>query len=168
MLIHQNRRRLTTTECLAFVVILVNLLSDSALADPVYRCGEAYSNSSHCAAGTATAIHLSTVRQTQETNHANAATRDLRDAQALEKQRRQVERQATQAASIQLITPSTQSLPSHSDSVHLTESNTKKAHHNSGHGHTPNGPYFTAVDPTAVAKKKSSSKTAATKAASGP
>jgi hypothetical protein len=150
---------LRATKCFAALLGMAALLSHTTLADTVYRCGEAYSSSNQCASGTAKEVKPSAVLHTTEANNANAATRDLRDAQALEKQRLQAEQQATQAAPIRLSTPrapSTAPLPS---SVTHTEQNASKGNRREkGQGkHTrkPNKPYFTAVDPTAAPKKKS-------------
>ena len=85
----------------------VTLLSHAALADTVYRCGETYSTSSQCANGTVSEVKPSSVLHAtgQDKDNGSTATRDMRDAQALEKQRLQAERQAAQAAPIRLSTP---------------------------------------------------------------
>ena len=129
-------------------------------ADTMYRCGETYSTSSQCANGAATEIKPSSVLQTTGPDKVNTATRDLRDAQALEKQRLQAEQQAAQAAPIRLSTPSAPSTaPS---SVPQTELGTNKGNRREKgkgkHVRKPNNPYFTAVDPTAAPKKKSTAK----------
>jgi hypothetical protein len=129
-------------------------------ADTVYRCGETYSTSSQCANGTATEVKPSSVLKTTGPDKGNTATRDLLDAQALEKQRLQAEQQAAQAAPIRLSTPSAPSTaPS---SVPQTELGTNKGNRREKgkgkHARKPNTPYFTAVDPTAAPKKKSTAK----------
>ena len=131
-------------------------------ADTVYRCGEAYSTSSHCAYGAATEVKPSPVLQTKGPDNGNAATRDLRDAQALEKQRLQAEQQAAQAAPIRLSAPSAPStapLPSSAIHAEPSASNGNRREKGKGkHARKPNNPYFTAVDPKAEPKKKSTAK----------
>ena len=121
-------------------------------ADTMYRCGEAYSTSSQCANGAATEIKPSSVLQTTGPDKVNTATRDLRDAQALEKQRLQAEQQAAQAAPIRLSTPSAPSTTPDINKGNRREKGKGK------HARKPNNPYFTAVEPTAAPKKKSTAK----------
>ncbi len=109
-------------------------------ADTVYRCGEAYSTSSQCANGTATEVKSSSVLNTTGPDKANSAMRDMRDAQALEKQRLQAEQQAAQAAPIRLSTHNAPSAAPPSKGKQASK---------------PNSPYFTAADPTTTSKKKS-------------
>jgi hypothetical protein len=128
-------------------------------ADTVYRCGEAYSTSNQCANGVATEVKPNSVLQTTGSDKGNTATRDLRDAQALEKQRLQAEQQAAQAAPIRLSAPSAAPLPS--SVIHHEPSVNKGNRREKGkgkHARKPNNPYFTAVDPNAVPKKKSTAK----------
>jgi len=132
------------------------LTSHTTSADTVYRCGEAYSSSSQCASGTAKEVKPSAVLQTTEADNASAATRDLRDAQALEKQRLQAEQQATQAAPIRLSTHSAPSTAPRPRSVTHNEPSASKG--NRREIGKPNNPYFTALDPTAAPKKKSTAK----------
>jgi hypothetical protein len=129
-------------------------------ADTVYRCGEAYSASSQCANGAATEVKPSSVLQTTGSDKGNTATRDLRDAQALEKQRLQTEQQAAQAAPIRLSAPSAPSAaPLPSSIIHHEPSVNKGNRRDKGkHARKPNNPYFTAVDPNAAPKKKSTAK----------
>ena len=131
-------------------------------ADTVYRCGESYSASSQCANGVATEVKPNSVLQTKGPDNGNAATRDLRDAQALEKQRLQAEQQAAQAAPIRLSAPSAASAaPLPSSAIHAEPSASKGNRRENGkgkHARKPNNPYFTAVDPTASPKKKSTAK----------
>jgi hypothetical protein len=124
----------------------------------VYRCGEAYSNSSQCANGAATEVKPNSVLHTSGPDKANAATRDLRDAQALEKQRLQAEQQAAQAAPIVLSSPSAPSNNPSSSNVTQTEPITKQGKRRGKQARKPSSPYFTAVDPTAAPKKKSTAK----------
>ena len=128
-------------------------------ADTVYRCGEAYSTSSQCANATATEVKPSTVLHT--TGQTNNATSDLRDAQALEKQRLQAERPSAQAAPIRLSTPNTLSATPPPASGSHNEQLTPKGKHKGQHARKLQSPYFTAVDPSAnqaKPKKKSTAK----------
>lgn len=131
-------------------------------ADTVYRCGEAYSTSNQCANGAATELKPSSVLQTAGPDKGHAATRDLHDAQALEKQRLQAEQQAAQAAPIRLSTPSAPSATPNPSSVTHNEPSASKGHRiekgKGKHARKPYNPYFTAVDPTAAPKKKSTAK----------
>jgi hypothetical protein len=77
----------------------------------------------------------------------------LREAQSLEKQRLQAERQAAQSAPIRLNTPPPP-LASTTSNEPLT--NGKKRH--GKQIHKSSSPYFTAVDPKAEPKKKSTAK----------
>jgi hypothetical protein len=128
-------------------------------ADTVYRCGEAYSTSSQCANATATEVKPSSVLHT--TGQTNNATSDLRDAQALEKQRLHAERQAVQTAPVRISTPHTPP-PMLTSNEPLAPNGKRQGKH----ARKPNSPYFTAVDPTAAPKKKSTAK--AVPAASSP
>jgi hypothetical protein len=120
-------------------------------ADTVYRCGDAYSTSSQCANGAATEVKPSSVLQTAGPDKGNATTRDLRDAQALEKQRLQAERQAASPP------------PSN-----VTHNEPLANRGNRKHAGKPNSPYFTAVDPNAAPKKKSTVKAVPATSASSP
>jgi hypothetical protein len=150
---------LRATKCFAGLLAMATLLSHAAFADTVYRCGETYSSSNQCAGEAAKEVKPNAVLHSNEPDKANTAARDLRDAQALEKQRLQAEQQAAQAVPIRLSAPS--AAPSTSN-VPLNEpsANKDKSREN-GKGkraRKPNNPYFTAVDPTAAPKKKSTAK----------
>jgi hypothetical protein len=149
---------LRATKCFAALLGMATLLSHATLADTVYRCGEAYSSSSQCANGAATEVKPSSVLQTEGPDKGHAVTRDLRDAQALEKQRLQAEQQAAQAAPIRLSTPSAPSTNPSSSNVTQTEPITKQGKRKGKQARKPSSPYFTAVDPTAAPKKKSTAK----------
>jgi hypothetical protein len=144
----------------------VTLLSHAALADTVYRCGETYSTSSQCANGTGSIVKPSSVLHAtgQDKDNGSTATRDMRDAQALEKQRLQAERQAAQAAPIRLSAPIA---PPPSSATH-SEPHAHKGKHQGKHAHQPNSPYFTAVDHTAGPKKKNTAKAVPAQAATSP
>ncbi len=158
MLRKHKPKGLRATKCCAALLGTAALLSHATLADTVYRCGEAYSNSSQCANGAATEVKPNSVLHTSEPDKANAATRDLRDAQALEKQRLQAEQHAAQAAPIVLSTPNVQSTNPSSSNVTQTEPITKQGKRKGKQARKPSSPYFTAVDPTAAPKKKSTAK----------
>jgi hypothetical protein len=135
-------------------------------ADTVYRCGEAYSTSSQCTNGAATEVKPSSVLQTTGSDRGNTAMRDLRDAQALEKQRLQAERQAAQAAPIRLGAPNAQAASPPPSNV--THNEPLASRGNRKHAGKPNSPYFTAVDPNAAPKKKSTAKAVPASSASSP
>jgi hypothetical protein len=78
---------------------------------------------------------------------------DLREALALEKQRLQAEHQAAQTAPVLVSTPSPQPT-----SVSPSELLPQKGKRKRKHGIKKPNLYFTAVDPTALPKKKSTSK----------
>ena len=158
MLKKHKPKGLRATKCFAALLGMAALLSHATLADTVYRCGEAYSSSSQCSSGAATEVKPNSVLQTAGQDKANAATRDLRDAQALEKQRLQAEQQAAQAAPIRLSAPSAPSTNPSSSNVTQTEPITKQGKRKGKQARKPSSPYFTAVDPTAAPKKKSTAK----------
>jgi len=137
-------------------------------ADTVYRCGEAYSTSSQCTNGAATEVKPSSVLQTTGSDRGNTAMRDLRDAQALEKQRLQAERQAAQVAPIRLNTLSTLSAATPPSNVARSDSVTNQNQHKGKHARKPSSPYFTAVDANATPKKKSTAKAVPASSASSP
>jgi hypothetical protein len=135
------------------------LCSTAVYADTVYRCGESYSTSSQCGNSVATEVkptsRLATGASTSTSAH------DLRDAQALEKQRLQGQRQAAQPVPIQINPPLVQTpvAASHESAAHSGKRQ---------HPHRPASPYFTAVDPQAKQKKKSTAKAVPANAASNP
>ncbi len=133
-------------------------------ADTVYRCGNAYSPSSQCAHAAAAEVKPFSVLPTAGQDKNNTAPIDLREAQALEKQRLQAEHQAAQSAPIWLSTPNTS--PSFATShEHLTQSGQRKGKHL----RTFQTPYFTAVNPSANKarpKKKSTAKAVPAESAS--
>ncbi len=152
-------QRLTVRIC--FVLCALNATQPQA--DTIYRCGDAYSTSSQCGNTTATEVKPSSVPHSIGQDKNNFATQDLREAQALEKQRRQVERQAAQSAPIRVNTPS--SAPA-STASHERLTNTPKRH--GKHVGKPNSAYFTAVDPNAAPKKKSTAKAVPATSTSSP
>ncbi len=162
MLRNHKPKAQRATKCFAAMLGAAALVSHLALADTAYRCGEAYSTSSQCANGVATEVKPSSALHTTGPDKGNVATRDLRDAQVLEKQRLQAEQQANQAAPIRLSAPSAPSTTPHPSSVPHNEPNANKGNRRQkGKGklaRKQNNPYFTAVDPTAAPKKKNTAK----------
>ena len=152
------------TKAKFYGVMLCPLLlsSQTTLADAVYRCGEAYSTSSQCGNTIAREVHPSSVLHA--TGQADT-TRDLREAQALEKQRLQAERQSAQVTPVRLSTPSAAPPPG---SVIHNEPVTNPGKHRGKHARKANSPYFTAVDPNAAPKKKSTAKAVPANSASNP
>ena len=122
-------------------------------ADTVYRCGEAYSTSSQCGNTVATEVKPSSVLHATGQDKSITATSDLRDAQALERQRLQAERQAAQTAPVRISAPHTPPpIATHNESLAANGKRQGK------HARKPASPYFTAVDPNAAPKKKSTAK----------
>ena len=89
MLIKHKSKGSTATKSLVAVVSVMTVLSHTVSADTVYRCGEAYSTSSHCANGVAAEVKPSSVLQTAEPDKGKAATRDLRDAPRVKREGKQ-------------------------------------------------------------------------------
>jgi hypothetical protein len=136
---------------LAFIFSTWSLMPTHA--ETVYRCGEAYSTSNQCANAVATEVKPSSILHTTGQDKNNAAASDLRDAQTLEKQRRQAEHQAAQTAPVRVSTP--QTLPPIATNNEPLAPNGK---HKGKHARKPTSPYFTAVNPNAAPKKKSTAK----------
>lgn len=128
---------------------LALLVTPPAWADTAYRCGDAYSPHTQCANGPATPIQPKSELHGAGQDKANASS-DLREAQALEKQRVQAERQAAEAAPVRFSTPLA---PPASVTINTTQPQHGKRK-SKRTGKTPS-PYFTAVDPKAAAQKKS-------------
>ena len=132
-------------------------------ADTVYRCGEAYSPSNQCAHDAVREVKPSSVLPTSGQDKNNTAANDLREAQVLEKQRLQTERQVVQSAPIRLSTP-TAPPPIATSREPLTQSDQRRGKH----ARKPQSPYFTAVEPSAKnakPKKKSTAKAVPTDSA---
>lgn len=148
-------------------MLLMLRLSGATLcahADTVYRCGDAYSSFEQCANGQAVEVKPRLDWVTSSPSKARTASQDLREAQALEKQRLQTEHQAAQTAPpARLSTTNAEVTPAiHAASTpHRGQS---KPYHRGTFS-----PYFTARDPNAPAQKKATTKAApATQAASHP
>jgi hypothetical protein len=124
-------------------------------ADTVYRCGDAYSATSQCGNAAATEVKPTSVLHTSAPSKSNAAAHDLREAQTLEKQRRQAERQAAQTAPVHITMPSAPVVAP-----------AEPTPHKSKHSRKAPSPYFTVKDPNAATQKKSTTK--AVPAASAP
>ena len=157
MLRKNKPKGLKATKLLTAMLGMVVLLTHAAWADTVYRCGETYSTSSRCGDAAATEVKPSSVLHT--TGPANTS-RDLSEAQALEKQRLQAERQAAQATPMRLNTPS----PPPSSAPYDAQLTSKRK---GKYARKPNSPYFTAVDPNAAPKKKSTAKAVPAASTSG-
>ena len=161
----QDSARLSSFEHLGlFAVFAFCALSTSlAQADTIYRCGEAYSTSSQCSHTAATEVKPSSVLNTAGQDKNNSAMQDLREAQALEKQRLQAERQTVHPAPIRLSTLS--SVPT---STANSEPPTSAPKRYGQRARKPNSPYFTAVDPKTTPKKKSTAKAVPANSSSNP
>lgn len=151
---------------------LVLLAPTRAWADTAYRCGDAYGPSAQCANGPAAPVKPTAELRTTGPDKTNAATHDLRDAQALEQHRLKAEQQAAQqtlmqpiqAAPVQLNTAKAGNTPLKANN---TESTGKPTARKGKHARKAQSPYFTAVDPTATPKKKSTAKAVPSSSASG-
>ena len=167
-----NPKGLTPLKLVNALMLLAPAL---ALADTAYRCGDAYGPSAQCANGPATPIKpIAELRTTGPVpDPANTAAHDLREAQALEKQRLHAEQQAAQqtlsasiqATPIRLNTAKTGSTPLTTSNA---ENTAKPAARKGQRARKAQSPYFTAVDPTARPKKKSTAKAAPDKSTSQP
>jgi hypothetical protein len=135
------------------------LCSTAVYADTVYRCGEAYSTASQCGNAAATEVKPASVLSTGPST--NTSAHELRDAQALEKQRLHAQRQAAQTAPVLINTPAPGPLAASNASV--TPSRQQP------HSRRPASPYFTATDPShAKQKKKSTAKAVPAAATANP
>ena len=94
-------QHLAFNTCVGFALCAVTLTQ----ADTIYRCGEAYSASSQCGNSVASEVKPTSALHSTGPNKNDTSSSDLHDAQALEKQRLQLERQATSSAPIRLNTP---------------------------------------------------------------
>ena len=153
MLTSQTLRDPTPSDFLGAMLTLVVWLSHPALADTAYRCGNAYSASNQCSHGVAAEVLPANALHIKGQGKANANT-DLREAQALEKQRLQAERQAAHTAAVRITAPH----------MPTTSGNPPAPLHQRGeaksqHSNKRPSPYFTAVDPQAAPKKKGTAKT---------
>lgn len=144
------------TRCVALSGMLSGVFAllgpNPALADTAYRCGNEYSPHVQCANGPATPTQTITELRITGQDKPNPNS-DFREAQALEKQRLQAERQAAQTAAVLVSTAS--SPPTSVNQSDLLPQNGKRKRK---HGIKKPSPFFTAVDPTALPKKKSTSK----------
>lgn len=133
---------------LKLVQALMLLAPALAVADTAYRCGDAYGPFAQCANGPATPVKPTAELRTTGPTPANTAAHDLREAQALEKQRLHAEQQAAQQA----LSAPIQAAPIRLNTV---ENTAKPAARKSKRARKAQSPYFTAVDPSAHPKKKS-------------
>ena len=168
----QRKEQIATSFCrwlckrgVAGMLLMVRLsgATQCAHADTVYRCGDAYSSFAQCANGPAVEVKPRLDWATSSPSKARAAPQDLREAQALEKQRLQSEHQAAQTAPARLSTPNAEV----TSAIHAAST----PHRGQGkpHHRGTSSPYFTAKDPNAPAPKKATTKAVpATQAASHP
>ena len=154
-----GRRVGNTPLHLYLTILLLTWCLMPAYADAVYRCGEAYSTVAQCGSTAATEVKPTSALATGAST--NTSANDVRDAQALEKQRLQGQRQAAQTVPVQINAPLVQTpvATSHESAAHSGKRQ---------HTHRPASPYFTAVDPHAKQKKKSTAKTVPANTASNP
>ena len=158
-------KELRTTKFFAVMFGMAILLSRAGLADTVYRCGEAYSTSNRCGDAAATEVKPTAMPHTAGSTHNPAS--DLREAQALEMQRLQAERQATQATHVRHSTSSAPAANPSSNSTPHQETLPNKGKRKGKYARKPNNPYFTAVEPHAAPQKKSTAKAVPAGATSG-
>ena len=142
-------QHLAFNTCVGFALCAVTLTQ----ADTIYRCGEAYSASSQCGNSVASEVKPTSALHSTGPNKNDTSSSDLRDAQTLEKQRLQLERQATSSAPIRLNTPALAPV-----SATSTEPIVPHAKRRGPYGRKLQSPYFTAVEPSAAPKKKSTAK----------
>lgn len=147
--------------CVCFVLWAVT--ATLTQADTIYRCGEAYSTSSQCDNAVASEVKPAPGLRSTGPNPNAALSSNVRDAQALEKQRLQLERQATFSAPIRLNTPAF--APA---STANTEPMVPHAKRHGPYGKKLQSPYFTAVAPSAAPQKKSTAKAVPEKSSSQP
>ena len=137
----------------AVPLVWVLLMTVSAHADTVYRCGNAYSASDQCANGQSAEVKASSVLRDRAQDKPSHVSNEQQEAAALEKKRLQAERQATQNAPIRLsASPNPPSRRVNTDVERNPSRNKGK------HARKPPSPYFTAKDPNAPPKKKSTAK----------
>ncbi len=150
------------TSCIALTGMLCGVLALLAPArawtDTAYRCGDAYGPSAQCANGPATPIKpIAELHTTGPgSDPTNTAVHDLRLLQPVANT--PVQRNAAKAGHAEKAPLAS----SHTDSVVSTKKSKAK------HTRKAQSPYFTAVDPTAHPKKKSTAKAAPDKSTSQP
>jgi hypothetical protein len=152
-----------TPHIISWVLSLSTWCITPTHADTVYRCGDAYSPSSKCLNAEATEVKPSSVPHTTGQDKSNTPPSDLRELQALEKQRLEGERQIAQTVPVRLSTPTA---PPTIVTSH--ESLTQSAKIKGKHTRKPPNPYFTAVDPSAKSKKKRTAKAVPAASTSSP
>jgi hypothetical protein len=148
MLSHTQPKGLTPVKYILYGAFTL-LLTAQAYAEPVYRCGDAYSPLAQCASGTAAVVKPSNELQHNSSGSQQAAARDLQDAQALEKQRRLAERQALQNGPVHMGVLTAPAAPA---------SHTVTTPPQGKYARRVPSPYFTAADPASRPQKKSTVK----------
>jgi hypothetical protein len=136
-----------------YISVCLTLLTSTHLqAETVYRCGDDYSTSAKCADGRLAEIKTHAEVRTPAHDSTSSAARDLRDAEALEKNRLRSEKQTVQSVPPRMM----------DTRQNLTTSNTDETStnlHPRGLRHRrPQSPYFTAKDPNTPPKKKGNAK----------
>jgi hypothetical protein len=132
---------------------LLILTSADARTETIFRCGDNYSPSALCADGRSAVIQTPTETHVTLHDKTSTATRDQREADALEKARLSAEHRAMQNASAQIMGTYPNNAVSHTD---VPAADVRQ---NGRYARRLHSPYFTAKDPNAPPKKKSSVKT---------
>jgi hypothetical protein len=138
---------------IAYLSISVGLITlGSVEAETVYRCGDEYSTSAMCADGPSAEIKTHAEVRTPTHDGTSPAARDLRDAEALEKNRLRSEKQAAQS-----IPPRMMDMRQNLTASNIDETATNLYPRGLRH-RRPQSPYFTAKDPNTPPKKKGNAK----------
>jgi hypothetical protein len=136
-----------------YISLGLALLTSSHLkAETVYRCGDDYSTSAKCADGRSAEIKTHAEVRTSAHDSTSSATRDLHDAEALEKNRLRSEKQTAQSVPPRMM-DTRQNLTSSNTDDNATNLHPKGLRHR-----RPQSPYFTAKDPNTPPKKKGNAK----------
>jgi hypothetical protein len=147
-MLKQPRKGWTPTDAWPFCLALLALCHLTLRADTVYRCGNTYSPFNQCTTGPAEEIKPNAGQHSAQSMPSNTAAHDLREAQNLEKQRRQTERQGAPSTPVRFNT---------ARPPMAREENTEPQPRREHNRYEPKrqSPYFTAVDPNTPRKKKS-------------
>ena len=122
-------------------------------AEPVYRCGDDYSPFAQCPHGHSTEVKPSLGLRNSSSTKGIHVTNEMQEAEALEKKRLQTERQVAQTAPVRF------SAAGNPSNTNLNASPAHSSMPSKGkHTRKLQTPYFTAKDPNAPAKKKSTAK----------
>ena len=156
--VHPNHpQRLKTHLCLATLVIQ---FMSSASAQTVYRCGDQYTAIAQCSK--AVTPQLQDTRNTAQEKAQHTQTLQIqKEADALEKNRVNAERQAAQALTRMPAFPQDNALAQSKVTPELPTSNTRGKRH-------VDSPYFTAKDGSVPKKTKKKTPTNKASAATAP